>query len=79
MLKIKTAGRNNQSGHSMPKTAINFLKMKKGLYMNETNALRPQILSTTDLSRGHNNSKGLALTNYKVTDIYEQSPVNYPK
>lgn len=62
----------------MPKTAINFLKMKKGLYMNESrqsrnNLNQPVGFSTSDLGK----NMGMPLmVNSKGTDIYDQSPVN---
>lgn len=81
LLRNKRSGhRMYQSGHSLPKTAINYLKMKKGLYMNETGPSNPAhlplphpsqqiMLSATDLPRNKNSF--VQLNNFKIGEIYE--------
>lgn len=77
-MRAKSGGlKTYQSGHSMPKTAINFLKMKKGLYMNESmqsrsNLHQPQVFSQSEIGK----YKGLSVTNQRANEIYDQSPMN---
>ena len=81
IFRYKNPGlRSYKSGHSMPKTATNFIKMKKGLYMNETinksmasnnqnNLLNPAV-------DDQNQYKNISYSNFRMGQIYESSPAN---
>lgn len=80
IFRYKTTGlRSYQSGHSMPKTATNFIKMKKGLYMNETINKSMVSGNQSNLFNGsedQNQYKNISYSNFRKGNKYESSPAN---